>query len=77
MPFDSPVSADVYRRIDVETDLLSQIQHLHDQADALAVMQEELRGTPPLLIQELDQTIAAFQNFAVLVKEARALIGAR
>lgn len=75
MPFDALVSAVVDSRAEVETHLLAQMQKLHDQADALSVMQDELRSSPPVLLQELDQAINAFQNFADRVKEARALLG--
>lgn len=77
MPFDALVSAVVDGRAEFEKNLLSQMQNLHDQADALSVMQDELRSAPPVLLKELDQAIAAFQNFADRVKEARALLGTR
>jgi hypothetical protein len=77
MPFDALVSAVVDGRAEFENNLLSQMRNLHDQVDALAVMQDDMRGAVPLLLKDIDQAIAAFQGFADMIKEARTLTGAR
>lgn len=77
MPLDAIIQDAVDGRSDFKNDLLTQMQKMHDQADALSVMQDELRGATPILVQELDRAIAAFQNFADRVKEARDLLDVR
>ncbi|WP_379875367.1 hypothetical protein [Lacibacterium aquatile] len=77
MPFDSLVPINDNIPQSLTQDLVTQVQNLHEQADALAGIHGELRSAAPILIQELDAIADAFRNFAQLMADARTADGAR